>query len=50
VPGLAAKPVIDIQISVTALDPVEPFATPLQALGYVFRARLDPGGALTLRL
>jgi GrpB-like predicted nucleotidyltransferase (UPF0157 family) len=38
VPELAAKPVIDIQISVGALDPTEPFATPLQQLGYVFRA------------
>lgn len=38
VPGLAAKPVIDIQISVAALDPVDPFRVPLEGLGYVYRA------------
>lgn len=38
VPGLAAKPVIDIQVSVAELDPVEPFVTPLSRLGYLFRA------------
>jgi GrpB-like predicted nucleotidyltransferase (UPF0157 family) len=38
VPGLAAKPVIDIQISVTRLDPVDPFRGPLQRLGFVYRA------------
>jgi GrpB-like predicted nucleotidyltransferase (UPF0157 family) len=36
--GLAAKPVIDIQISVSTLEPVDPFRHPLEALGYVFRA------------
>jgi len=35
VPGLAAKPVIDIQISVATLRPFEAFGTPLEALGYV---------------
>ena len=38
VPGLAAKPVIDIQISVATLDPVDPFRIPLEDLGYVYRA------------
>lgn len=38
VPGLAAKPVIDIQISVAALEPVEPFRRPLEELRYVYRA------------
>ncbi len=38
VPGLAAKPVIDIQVSVTALEPVDPFREPLARLGYVYRA------------
>ena len=28
VPGLAAKPIIDIQISVAALEPVAPFRQP----------------------
>jgi GrpB-like predicted nucleotidyltransferase (UPF0157 family) len=38
VPGLAAKPVIDIQISVASLEPVDPFREPLERLGYVYRA------------
>ena len=35
VPGLAAKPVIDIQISVARLHPLQPYAMPLETLGYV---------------
>jgi GrpB-like predicted nucleotidyltransferase (UPF0157 family) len=38
VPGLAAKPVIDIQVSVARLEPVDPFREPLESLGYVYRA------------
>ncbi|MFB6725812.1 GrpB family protein [Kribbella sp. NPDC056345] len=38
VPGLAAKPVIDVQISVEALEPVDPFRDPLEGLGFVYRA------------
>ena len=38
VAGLAAKPVIDIQIPVAALEPAGPFAEPLQQLGYRYRA------------
>ena len=34
VPGLAAKPVIDIQVSVRGLHPLEPHLRPLLALGY----------------
>ena len=34
VPGLAAKPVIDIQISVVSLIPRTPIVTALEALGY----------------
>jgi len=34
VQGLAAKPVIDIQISVPALEPATPYAEPLEGLGY----------------
>ena len=37
IPGLAAKPIIDIQISVESLEPVEPFLTPLENLGYYWR-------------
>jgi GrpB-like predicted nucleotidyltransferase (UPF0157 family) len=35
VPGLAAKPIIDIQISVRSLQPIEPYAIRLTQLGYV---------------
>lgn len=38
VPGLAAKPVIDIQVSVVSLEPAEPFRLPLERLGLVYRA------------
>lgn len=37
VPGLAAKPIIDIQISVASLEPVEPYAAGLASLGYEWR-------------
>ena len=35
VPGLSAKPVIDIQISVTDLHPLDPHVSTLQPIGYV---------------
>jgi GrpB-like predicted nucleotidyltransferase (UPF0157 family) len=35
VPGLAAKPVIDIQVSVRRLQPIEEYAARLAQLGYV---------------
>lgn len=38
VPGLAAKPVIDIQISVRSLEPLAAYKTPLERLGLVHRA------------
>ncbi len=38
VPGLAAKPIIDIQISVADFEPLEAFRLPLERLGYRFRA------------
>ncbi|MEU4689303.1 GrpB family protein [Actinoplanes sp. NPDC023714] len=38
VPGLAAKPVVDIQVSVDRLEPDASFREPLQELGLVFRA------------
>ncbi|HEY7191930.1 MAG TPA: GrpB family protein [Vicinamibacterales bacterium] len=34
VPGLAAKPIIDIQISVATLQPLATFGAPLEATGY----------------
>jgi putative glutamine amidotransferase len=36
VPGLAAKPVIDIQVSVERMVPRERFVVPLETLGYAF--------------
>ncbi len=41
VPGLAAKPVIDIQVSVAALAPLAPFAEPLAAIGYAHVPHAD---------
>jgi GrpB-like predicted nucleotidyltransferase (UPF0157 family) len=38
VPGLAAKPIIDIQISVADLEPLAAYRQPLERLGYVYRA------------
>jgi GrpB-like predicted nucleotidyltransferase (UPF0157 family) len=37
VPGLAAKPIIDIQISVAAFEPLDAFKQPLERLSYVYR-------------
>ena len=34
VPGLAAKPIIDIQVSVEQLNPIRAYAEPLAGLGY----------------
>jgi GrpB-like predicted nucleotidyltransferase (UPF0157 family) len=41
VPGLAAKPVIDIQISVATLRPLESYGQPLETLGYVHLPHAD---------
>jgi GrpB-like predicted nucleotidyltransferase (UPF0157 family) len=41
VPGLSAKPVIDIQVSVTNLHPLDVFGKPLEALGYVHVPHAD---------
>ena len=38
VPGLAAKPIIDVQVSVAAFDPVDAYRVPLERLGLVFRS------------
>jgi GrpB-like predicted nucleotidyltransferase (UPF0157 family) len=38
IPGIAAKPVIDIQISVADFEPLDAFLLPLERLGYIFRA------------
>jgi GrpB-like predicted nucleotidyltransferase (UPF0157 family) len=41
VPGLGAKPVIDIQISVRHLQPIEAYGTHLRQLGYVHVPHAD---------
>ncbi len=41
VPGLAAKPIIDIQVSVPALAPMEAYGAGLIALGYTHRSHPD---------
>lgn len=38
VPGLAAKPIIDVQVAVAAFDPLAAYRGPLETLGYLFRA------------
>lgn len=35
--GMAAKPIIDIQISVVGFEPFERLLTPLNAIGYIWR-------------
>jgi GrpB-like predicted nucleotidyltransferase (UPF0157 family) len=41
VPGLAAKPIIDIQVSVAALQPARVYAAPLEELGYTHLPHAD---------
>jgi GrpB-like predicted nucleotidyltransferase (UPF0157 family) len=41
VPGLDAKPVIDIQVSVRSLVPLERYRTPLEQVGYAHLAHAD---------
>ena len=41
VPGLVAKPVIDIQVSVEHLQPIRAYAEPLATLGYVHVPHAD---------
>jgi GrpB-like predicted nucleotidyltransferase (UPF0157 family) len=36
VPGLVAKPIIDIEISVRDMEPVDRYVLPLESLGYLF--------------
>ena len=38
IPGLAAKPVIDVQVSVAGFEPLDAYCAPLKSLGFVFRA------------
>jgi GrpB-like predicted nucleotidyltransferase (UPF0157 family) len=41
VPGLAAKPIIDIQISVERLHPIDPYVVGLARIGYRHLAHAD---------
>ncbi len=36
VPGMLAKPIVDVQLSVASLDPLELYRDPLDDLGYTF--------------
>ena len=36
VPGLAAKPIVDLQASVVTLEPQAAYVEPLEAIGYLF--------------
>src|SRR6266566_1835644 len=36
VPGLSAKPIIDILVTVAHLDPVDPYIERLESLGYTY--------------
>ena len=36
VPGLAAKPILDLQLSVAAIEPRAPYVEALERLGYLF--------------
>ena len=38
IPGLDAKPIIDVQISVASLEPVDSYRLPLEEIGFVWRA------------
>ena len=41
VPGLAAKPILDLQLSVDALEPRAAYVEPLERLGYLFAPSPD---------
>jgi GrpB-like predicted nucleotidyltransferase (UPF0157 family) len=38
VPGLEAKPILDVQISVDSFEPLDAFRIPLESIGLVYRA------------
>lgn len=41
VPGMAAKPIVDLQVSVVEIEPTAPYARPLEGLGYLFAPDSD---------
>ncbi|MBA2521876.1 MAG: GrpB family protein [Solirubrobacterales bacterium] len=44
VPGLAAKPILDLQLSVDVVESGECYTEPLERLGYLFVPAPDPPG------
>ena len=38
VPGLAAKPIIDLQVSVASFEPFDSLREPMERIGYIWRA------------
>jgi GrpB-like predicted nucleotidyltransferase (UPF0157 family) len=46
IPGLAAKPIIDIQISVAQVQPMDPYRPALEGLGYRHTPYPDPDGVV----
>lgn len=42
VPGIAARPIVDVQVSVRSLRPFEAYARPLQQIGLYFRPDDEP--------
>jgi len=41
VPGMAAKPIVDLQVSVVEIAPADRYVGPLEGLGYLFAADPD---------
>jgi GrpB-like predicted nucleotidyltransferase (UPF0157 family) len=41
VPGMAAKPIVDLQVSVVEIAPTDRYVRPLEELGYLFAAHPD---------
>ena len=42
VPGLAAKDIIDVQVAVAALEPIDPLAAAATSAGYLWRREIGP--------
>jgi GrpB-like predicted nucleotidyltransferase (UPF0157 family) len=41
VPGLDAKPIIDVQISVASFKPLDTYRIPIESLGFIYREKPD---------
>ena len=46
VPGLAAKPIVDVQVSGARVQPVDAYRPALEALGYAHTPHPDPDGVV----